>query len=120
MRGTNVPSMRSTKWLAMGLQPHGAGLAAGMSSTRSAPSESGTPGHVFSLAETARMFHRDNYGSTAATVGNSTTFGGSDAGTGAALMCSGALTMFALCIMPPLCWSALSITVHLSARLRNI
>ena len=66
-----------------------------MNSNRSAPSESGTPGHVFSLAETARMFHRDNYGSTAATVGNSTTFGGSDAGTGAALACSGTPTTFA-------------------------
>lgn len=65
-------------------------VAAGLDSHRAAPSESGTSAHaqgqdqVFSLAETARLYHRDNKGSTAATVGNSTTFGGSDAGTGAA------------------------------------
>lgn len=65
-------------------------FAAGLDSNRQAPSESGASGHsraqhqVFSLAETARLFHRDNKGSTAATIGNSTNFGGSDAGTGEA------------------------------------
>jgi hypothetical protein len=67
-------------------------FAAGLDSSRQAPSESGASGHsraqykVFSLAETARLFHRDNKGSTAATIGNSTNFGGSDAGTGAACL----------------------------------
>ena len=65
-------------------------MAAGLDSGRAAASESSTPAHahgqdhVFSLAETARLFHRDNKGSTAATFGGSTNFGGSDAGTGVA------------------------------------
>ena len=78
--------------------------AAGLDSSRAAASESSTPAHahgqdqVFSLAETARLFHRDNKGSTAATFGGSTNFGGSDAGTGAALssrsiQCRGAACM---------------------------
>ena len=72
------------------LFPQDCCVAAGLDSDRAAPSESGASTHahgqdqVFSLAETARLFHRDNKGSTAATIGNSTTFGGSDAGTGAA------------------------------------
>ncbi len=72
------------------LFPQDCCVAAGLDSDRAAPSESGTSSHahgqdqVFSLAETARLFHRDNKGSTAATIGNSTTFGGSDAGTGVA------------------------------------